>query len=202
MYIQKFYPRKFYPGIFYPGQFHLRQSTILRSIVFICAGLLFTVSAWALSTDKDQPIEIEADSADLDDEKGITIYRGNVVLTQGSVRMTGDTMTVYFKDRELDILIMEGKPARYRQLPDDSKIYDEAEALRMEYYELKNLIVLIDKASFKQEGLSFSGNRIEYDMEHSRIKAKGSVKQKNGSGSSASSGERVKIILKPRKKKE
>ena len=202
MYIQKFYTSKFYPGLFYPGRFYRGQSTILRSIVFICASLLFTVSAWALSTDKDQPIEIEADSADLDDEKGVTIYRGNVILTQGSVRMTGDTITVYFTDRELDLLIMEGKPARYRQLPDDSEIYDEAEALRMEYYELKNLIVLIDKASFKQEGLNFSGNRIEYDTEHSRIKVRGSVNQQNSSGSSGSSGDRVKIILKPKKKKE
>lgn len=191
MYIQKSYPEKLYPARF----------TILGGIVFIFAGLLFTTGTWALSTDKDQPIEIEADSADLDDAKGVTIYRGNVVLIQGSVRMTGDTMTVYFTDGELDTMIMEGKPATYRQLPDDSEIYDEAEALRMEYYELKNLVVLIDKASFKQEGLSFSGNRIEYDTLHSRIKARGSVKQQAGSSSSGSSGERVKIILKPRKKK-
>ncbi len=191
MYIQKSYPKKLYPARF----------TILGSIVFICASLVFTTSAWALSTDKDQPIEIEADSADLDDAKGVTIYRGNVVLIQGSVRMTGDTMTVYFTDDGLDTMIMEGKPATYRQLPDESEIYDEAEALRMEYYELKNLVVLIDKASFKQEGLSFSGNRIEYDTLHSRIKARGSVKQQAGSSSSGSSGERVKIILKPRKKK-
>jgi len=186
MYIQKFYPERF---------------TILGSIVFICASLLFTTSTWALSTDKDQPIEIEADSADLDDAKGVTIYRGNVVLIQGSVRMTGDTMTVYFTNDELDTMIMEGKPATYRQLPDESEIYDEAEALRMEYYELKNLVVLIDKASFKQEGLSFSGNKIEYDTLHSRVKAKGSVKQQAGSSSSGTSGERVKIILKPKKKK-
>jgi len=191
MYIQKFYPKEVQPGRF----------TILGSIVFFCASLLLTTSAWALSTDKDQPIEIEADSADLDDAKGVTIYRGNVILIQGSVRMTGDTMTVYFTNDELDTLIMEGKPARYRQLPDGSEIYDEAEALRMEYYELKNMIILIDKASFKQEGLSFSGNRIEYDTEHSRIKARGSVKQQAGSSSSGSSGERVKIILKPKKKK-
>ncbi|MEE8233629.1 MAG: lipopolysaccharide transport periplasmic protein LptA [Gammaproteobacteria bacterium] len=177
MYIQRFYPE---------------HSTINRNILLLFISLFFTAGAWALSTDKDQPIEIEADAADLDDGKGITIYRGNVVLTQGSVRMTGDIMTVYFKDDELDTLIMEGKPARYRQLPDDSKIYDEAEALRMEYYELKSLVILIDKASFKQEGLSFSGNRIEYDTEHSRVKAKGSAK----------SGERVKIILKPKKKKK
>ena len=200
MYIQKYYPRKFYPGKLHPG-----KSTILRNIIFLCASLLFATNTWALSTDKDQPIEIEADNADLDNEKGVTIYRGNVVLTQGTVRMTGDTMTVYFKDDELDTLIMEGKPARYRQLPDDSEIYDEAEALRKEYYELKSLVILIDKASFKQEGLSFSGNRIEYDTEHSKVKARGSVKQQNGTGSSSasgSSGGRVKIIIKPKKKKE
>lgn len=200
MYIQKYYPRKFQPGKFYLGQL-----TVLRNIIFLCASLLFTTNIWALSTDKDQPIEIEADNADLDNEKGVTIYRGNVVLIQGTVRMTGDTMTVYFKDDELDTLIMEGQPARYRQLPDDSEIYDEAEALRMEYYELKSLVILIDKASFKQEGLSFSGNRIEYDTEHSKVKARGSVKQQNGTGNSSasgSSGGRVKIILKPKKKKE
>ncbi len=185
MYIQKFYPE---------------HCTILRNILLQCVGLFFSLfltgSAWALSTDKDQPIEIEADTAVLDDEKGISIYRGNVVTTQGSVRMTGDIMTVYFTDDELDTLIMEGNPATYRQLPDDSEVYDEAEALRMEYYELKSLVILINKASFKQEGLSFSGNRIEYDTENSKVKARGSVKQKNGSG------ERVKIIIKPKKKKD
>ena len=154
MYIQKYYPRKFYPGKLHPG-----KSTILRNIIFLCASLLFATNTWALSTDKDQPIEIEADNADLDNEKGVTIYRGNVVLTQGTVRMTGDTMTVYFKDDELDTLIMEGKPARYRQLPDDSGIYAAAETLRMEYYELKSLVILIHTASFTRECASFSGNR-------------------------------------------
>ena len=185
MYIQKFYPE---------------HCIILRNILLQCIGLFFSLfltgGAWALSTDKDQPIEIEADTADLDDEKGISIYRGNVVTTQGSVRMTGDIMTVYFTNDELDTLIMEGNPATYRQLPDDSEVYDEAEALRMEYYELKSLVILINKASFKQEGLSFSGNRIEYDTENSKVKAKSSVKQQNGSR------ERVKIIIKPKKKKE
>ena len=193
-----------YTQKFYPEHSIIIRNNLLR-LLSLLFGLFLTGSAWALSADKDQPIEIEADSADLDDEKGITIYRGNVVTTQGSVRMTGDIMTVHFTDDELDTLIIEGRPATYRQLPDGSEVYDEAEALRMEYYELKSLVILIDKASFKQEGLSFSGNRIEYDTEHSKVKARDSIKQKSGtsaSGSSGTSGERVKIILKPKKKKE
>jgi lipopolysaccharide export system protein LptA len=39
----------------------------------------------ALSSDREQPINLEADAADIDDLKGISIYTGNVVLTQGSM---------------------------------------------------------------------------------------------------------------------
>ena len=86
--------------------------------------------AYCLSTDSEQDIEIEADTAEMDDIKKITIYRGDVVVIQGSIKMTGHTMHVYFdKNNDMELVIMDGTPATYRQLPDDSKIYDEAEAL-------------------------------------------------------------------------
>ncbi len=167
-------------------------------------ALAFAGGTAALTTDKDQPIEIEADSAELDDRKGITIYRGNVVVTQGSIRMTGDTMTVYYTESDdLDTVIMEGRPATYRQLPDDSEVYDEAEAMRMEYHEPKSLIVLIDNAVVKQEGLRFSGNHIEYDTELSRIKARGRAAAgtaEDAGGGEAGKDERVRITIKPKKK--
>ena len=47
----------------------------------------------ALPGDSNEPIEIEADFAELDDEKGETIYVGNVV-TQGSLRMTGEKLRI------------------------------------------------------------------------------------------------------------
>src|SRR5690554_1491947 len=103
MYIQEFYREI--------------QIKLLLSIVLV----LGNGQSWALSTDSGQPIEIEADTAELDDQKGITIYRGNVVVTQGTIRMTGEKMTVYYnKEKDLDTVIMEGTPATYRQLPDNS----------------------------------------------------------------------------------
>ena len=158
--------------------------------------------AFALSTDKQQDIEIEADTAEMDDIKGITIYRGDVVVTQGSIRMTGHTMTVHFNDNDdMELVIMQGKPATYRQLPDDSKVYDEAEALQMEYYALKDYVILIDEALVIQEGLRFSGGRIEYDTVLSRVKAKGSTrtaKTKDGTTKKKKDG-RVKITIKKKK---
>ena len=155
--------------------------------------------AFALSTDKQQDIEIEADTAEMDDIKGITIYRGNVIVDQGSIHMTGDIMTVYNDaNGETELVIMEGKKATYRQLPDDSKIYDEAEALQMEYYALKDYVILIDEALVTQEGLRFSGSRIEYDTILSQVKAKGSTKttKAKDDGSKKKTDGRVKITIK------
>ena len=146
-----------------------------------------------------QPIEIEADTAEMDDVSKITIYRGNVIVTQGSIKMTGHTMTVHFdKNNDMELVIMNGTPATYRQLPDDGKVFDEAEALQMEYYALKNYVILIDRALVTQEGLKFSGKRIEYDTILSKVKAEGrpntaDKKEENGNKQIKV---RVKIIIK------
>lgn len=160
-------------------------------------------SAYALSTDKEQPIEVEADAGELDDINNITIYTGDVVVTRGSIRMTGDKMTVYYDENDdIETLIMDGRPATYRQLPDNSQVYDEAEALRMEYYEIRNLVILLREAEVRQERYNFSGERIEYDTVLSQVKAWSDI-NKNQEGDKTSGGkkqDRVKIIIKPKQK--
>lgn len=187
----------------YKPLYNLMPGTDLRRLTAILLMLACAPATNALSTDKNQAIEIEADSAELDDRKNVTVYTGNVVVVQGSIRMTGEKMTVHYTDdNDLESVVMVGKPATYKQLPDDSDIYDEAEALRMEYYSPQSLIVLIDNALVKQEGLRFSGSRIEYDTENSRIKAKGRPDKTAGeadSGTDSGDG-RVRITIKPKQK--
>ena len=161
-------------------------------IVFICVAVANYV--FALSSDSEQNIEIEADTAEMDDINKTTVYRGNVVINQGSIRMTGHTMTVHFdKNNDVKLVILNGSPATYRQLPDNSDTYDKAEALKMKYYALKNNIILIDNALVTQEGLMFSGQKIEYDTELSKVKAE-SLSNKTQKGTSKKE-ERVKIII-------
>ena len=173
-----------------------------KKIEILIAALfsLFVNCVYGLSTDSQQDIEIEADTAEMDDVSKITIYRGNVIVTQGSIKMTGHTMTVHFdKNNDMELVIMNGTPATYRQLPDDSKIFDEAEALQMEYYALKNYVILIDQALVTQEGLKFSGKRIEYDTVLSKVKAEGqpnTASKKEGNSNKQIKDGRVKIIIK------
>lgn len=171
---------------------------------WLLAGVLagLAPALGALSTDKDQPIEVEADTAELDDLNNKSVYTGNVVLTQGSIRMTGDKMTVYnTEDDELDTLIMQGNPATYRQLPDNSEVYDEAEAGTIEYYELQNLVILIEDAEVRQEGFQMTGNRIVYDTELSRVKGESQADSASGQGETGGQ-DRVRVILNKKEEAE
>ncbi len=180
------------------------NKNILFNICFAVLLQAFSCSTLALKSDKDQPIIIEADTGELDDVKNVSIYRGNVITVQGTIRMTGDKMTVYYTDDdEMDYMIMEGRPATYKQLPDDSSVYDHAEALTMEYYEQKEYVILIDEALVTQEGLRFSGDRIEYDTRLSKVQAWSNKTNKEGGVEKAApeKKERVKIIIKKKKDK-
>ena len=167
-------------------------------ILIITFFTLVVNCAYCLSTDSEQDIEIEANTAEMDDIKKVTIYRGNVIVTQGSIRMTGHTMHVYFdKNNDMKLVVMDGTPATYRQLPDDSTVYDEAEALRMEYYALKNYVILIDQAKITQEGTKLIGERIEYDTVLSKVKAEGKASTTaKGEDKEKVESKRVKIIIK------
>ncbi len=176
------------------------QNKILTFITL----LLVSPVCWSLTSDKQQDIEIEADSAEMDDAKGISIYRGDVVVVQGSIRMTGDIMTVYFDENDdMKLVVMEGKPATYRQLPDDSEVYDEAESLRMEYYSLRDYVILIDEALVTQEGMRLSGDRIEYNTITNQAKAESrtttTIKDKD---EKPKEGGRVKLIIKKKKEEQ
>jgi len=123
--------------------------------------LLYAGAVAGLGTDVEQPIEIEADFAELDDAAGRTTYTGNVVVIQGTMRMTGDKLTANFdEDRQLVDVYLEGTPAYFKQTPDGGKQEIEGEGLQIEYHQRKSLLYLIDNARLKQSNLLFNGYRI------------------------------------------
>ena len=166
-------------------------------------SLLYCGMASALSTDSEQPINIEADRAEADDVKRTTIYRGDVVITQGTLKITGETVTIYYDENgDLTKLVSVGSPARFHQLPDGKsdipKNYQKAQAKRMEYYEGKDLIVLLGNAVYGQGGDRVAAERIVYDSKRSRMKAE-SARPSSGSSEKP---DRVRIKIEPKKNKQ
>lgn len=107
---------------------------LAHGLWLILATALPVALAQAPAPDRAAPVELAADSAEVDDATGVSVYRGDVVLTRGALRITGDLMRVFTDaDRQLQRVVVEGAPARYREtLPDAAARH--AEAPRMEYY--------------------------------------------------------------------
>ncbi|MDT8388048.1 MAG: lipopolysaccharide transport periplasmic protein LptA [Thiogranum sp.] len=133
--------------------------------------LLVPLQGWALSTDREQPMHIEADRVELDDATGISTYHGNVKVTQGTMKLTGDLMTIYSADNEIRKVIVDGEPATYRQRPDNKDEDVHARAQRMEYYTEPERIVMLREAQVTQEGNVLRSERIEYDVPRDKVNA-------------------------------
>ena len=68
-------------------------------------------AALALPEDAQQPINIHADSAELDQNKNIAIYHGSVKMEQGTMLVTGDKMTIELEDQQVVRIIAESPVA-------------------------------------------------------------------------------------------
>ena len=77
----------------------------------------FSVDLVALDSDRDQPIQIEADIAVRDESAGETRYEGNVILTQGSLRITADRISIKHDSAAADKIVAIGQPATLVQQP-------------------------------------------------------------------------------------
>lgn len=179
---------------------YLTPMSVRLPIYGLLLLLLLPGVAQALSSDSEQPMEVLADSAELDDKKKVAIYRGNVEVNQGTMFISGHTLTVYYdENQELDHAVMEGDRAYYKQLPDDSKVYDEAWAERMEYYPNDGIIILIDDAKVVQKDVTLTGQRINYDTVNSHVIAKSSPDDTQPDDADQGEDGRVRVIISPKK---
>lgn len=166
----------------------LRSLVLLNRLLF-CMLLLITGQVWALSTDREQPINIEADHLDVDEIKGMGVYRGNVVLIQGSAKLYADVLRVYSNaQRELTHVEAIGKPAKFRQLMDETFEEVTGEALEIIYRVTEEYVIFKGSAYFWKCGDEFSGNRVEYFASQALVKA----------SQSKQGDERVNVTLLPR----
>jgi lipopolysaccharide export system protein LptA len=149
--------------------------------------LLTSSSALALSGDRDQPMTLEADSASIDDGSGVSLYEGNVIVTQGSLKVWADRLWIHRRDGKTEKLISEGAPTRFRQLTDDQQEI-KGRALRAEFYVDRDELLLYDEAVLEQGADQFRSDRIVYNRATAQVRA----------GASAKGKQRVRVIIEPR----
>jgi lipopolysaccharide export system protein LptA len=146
--------------------------------------------AHALATDSEQPITIDSNTATYDDKAAVSIYTGDVISIQGSIRVNSDKLVVHFVDGDAEKLVFTGNPAHFKQTPSPGKEDIIGDALIGEYYPKKNLLILKQNATVKQGNGTYKSDYIEYDINTSLVKA----------GDKSTDSKRVRVTLQPKSK--
>jgi lipopolysaccharide export system protein LptA len=151
----------------------------MRSNIFKYLGLLLILAisskAIALPGDSEQPINIQADRASQKTMKNgeKTEYFGSVVITQGSLRINGEQITIHSKNRKVTSIVALGEPAHFEQQSDLTKPPIKAQANTLNYQLKTDIVILKNNASIEQNGTIVSGKKIEYNIASEQVKATG-----------------------------
>ena len=159
---------------------------ILFGATALCASsVIFVPIAVALPEDADQPIHIRADNAEIDQQQGLAIYRGDVRVEQGTLRVTADEMTVEYVDQKVVRVTAKGNPAHYRQQIKAGQEQVIAHSSVIIYFTQEERLDLMGDALLIQGGSEITGDLIKYDIVAGKVDA------------TAQNDERIRMVLQP-----
>lgn len=149
-------------------------------------SLLLINSAAALPEDRKQAIKLSSDSATYENNLGV--YSGNVSMSQGSLKINADTLTIIEAEHRVQKIIARGRPAHFEQKQGDTEGTVVASANHIEY-SLKNEEILLKKnATISHQGSEISGDLIVYNGRKQLVSANGGKRNQQG---------RVQMTLQP-----
>ncbi len=167
---------------------HFKAQRYLSKRRALPIAVLFMLPLYsqALPSDANQEIKLLADKATYSERTGVTSYSGNVIITQGTLKLTADNITVNLSpQRSINSAVATGRPATMQQVVTQEKGLAKGQANEIEYNAVNGIITLKGNAKLTQNGASFAGNVIRYSLKAGDVEA------------TAGSSQRVELILPP-----
>lgn len=163
----------------------------------LLTGLLFFIQTNSWATEVVEKIHINADHMQLNMKTGFSVYTGNVKISQGELKLTGDKVTLQQSNEEVERITVTGKPAHYNHVTENGENI-QAESEHMVYTANQNKLVMTVNAKLKQPGHQVSSQKIVYDTEK-KIVIAGDKKGSSTADDGSSTSQRVNITLTPKK---
>lgn len=161
-------------------------------IILSCLLIIASHIVFALKSDEQQDLKLDANNATLDYKNKVTVFTGNVVITRGSLVVHADKgMASEDKDQH-KMITLYGAPVTFVQLQDDGEKI-EGQGNQFDYNAKTNLAILSGRARVKKGKNIVIGEKITYNMvtqvySASATPANGINKQTSG---------RITVILDP-----
>lgn len=162
------------------------SATTLTKALSTVLLLSLPIFSHALPSDANQPIKLLADKATYSERTGVTSYSGNVIITQGTLKLTADNITVNLsQSRSIDSAVATGRPATMQQVITQEKGLAKGQANRIDYNAVTGIVTLTGNAHLVQNGASFAGNVIRYSLKAGDVEA------------TAGNSQRVELVFPP-----
>ena len=178
---------------------YLKAQYLLILVLTLCSVIFTPVASVAADKTKQQALDIQASYMLLDENKGISTYKGKVLFKKDTLVIKADSMTVYFTGEKINKVSIIGSPADVRHAPDnEAKVHSQAK--KMEYLVTQDKLTLTGQAFVTQGNRHFSGESIEYDTRQRILSAAGdktTVTNNEESSTDTTTNQRVHVIIGP-----
>jgi lipopolysaccharide export system protein LptA len=174
-----------------PALRFLRLCLRILPAVAVAAATL----AHAEKSDREKEIQVLADRLSADDTKKEAVYEGNVIITQGTMRITSAKIVVREDPEGYRTYVATGAPVTFRQKRDKVDDWIEGFAARAEFDDRNDLLKLFNGARLKSSQGELNGDFISYDRGKEFFEVTGGAP-----GTAPAPGSRVKATIIPQKK--
>lgn len=142
--------------------------------------LLISSLSFALPSDRNQAIELNADRATYNQKTGVTTYEGDVTIKQGTVLIQAGSLVAQLnpKTNQIQTITANGKPAKFQQQISADKGVARGEGQSVVYNADTGIVTLTGNAYLTQDGASFRGNVLRYSMNAGDIEALGNSQRR------------------------
>lgn len=90
--------------------------TFLKRMTLATVVGLGSIAAFALPSDRNQPITLLADRATFNERTGVTTYSGNVIIEQGTMKLQANSIVANLNNkRQISLITATGSPAQFQQ---------------------------------------------------------------------------------------
>lgn len=143
--------------------------------LLLLAALAVPMGAAAKSSDRNQPINVDAGTSDcsVSDERLPCLLTSGVTITQGTLEIQATRADLRRSNGEFQRVILNGGPVKMKQQMDDGGWVD-ATAAQADYNMPSDTVVLTGNAVVNQPGQGkIEGQRIVYNMSTGRVQGGG-----------------------------
>jgi lipopolysaccharide export system protein LptA len=144
----------------------------LIKLLAASALLATAASTPALESDRQQPLEVNADATDGTLGDGFATLKGNVEIRQGTLLIRSDTAQVEKVDGKVRRFELNGNPVHLQQEIEEEGLVI-AEARKVEYEVATGIVTLSGAADVIHPQYNISGEVLEYDMNKQHFQGSG-----------------------------